>query len=124
MQRFEINLQSKRASEDMTEQTEKGVSRPTNGVGQSYALPIAIVIAGVLIGGAVLLGSNTTRSPVATAGTNQPVEQAVQPTGSLEDVRPVTVEDHIRGNPNAPVKIVEYSDYECHFCKKFHETKN
>lgn len=30
--------------------------------------------------------------------------------------------DHVYGNPNAPIKIVEYSDYECRYCKKVHET--
>jgi protein-disulfide isomerase len=30
----------------------------------------------------------------------------------------VTVEDHIRGNPGAPVALIEYVDFECPFCKK------
>ncbi|MEK7208139.1 MAG: thioredoxin domain-containing protein, partial [Patescibacteria group bacterium] len=30
--------------------------------------------------------------------------------------------DHIKGNPNAELVIVEYSDTECPFCKRFHET--
>jgi protein-disulfide isomerase len=38
------------------------------------------------------------------------------------NVAPVTGEDHILGNPNAPVMIVEYSDFDCPFCKNFHET--
>lgn len=38
-------------------------------------------------------------------------------------VRPVSEErDHIRGNPRAPVTLIEYSDFECPFCKRFHET--
>ena len=35
---------------------------------------------------------------------------------------PITSDDHIRGNRDAPVKIVEYSDTECPFCKAFHVT--
>ena len=28
--------------------------------------------------------------------------------------------DHIYGNPSAPVSLIEYSDFECPFCKRFH----
>ncbi len=34
----------------------------------------------------------------------------------------VTDNDHIRGAKNANVTIVEYSDFECPFCKRFHPT--
>ncbi len=30
--------------------------------------------------------------------------------------------DHVLGNPNAQITIIEYSDYECPFCKQFHPT--
>jgi len=36
--------------------------------------------------------------------------------------QPVTAEDHINGDINAPIKIVEYSDIDCPFCKRFHGT--
>ena len=28
--------------------------------------------------------------------------------------------DHIYGNPDAPISLIEYSDFECPFCKRFH----
>ena len=34
----------------------------------------------------------------------------------------VESDDHVRGNPNAPITIVEFSDFECPFCVRFHET--
>lgn len=87
---------------------------------KNTAIPAAIIIAGVLIAGAVLLkgnGLNTTK-----ANNPQQPQIAQQISGDLEKIRPVSLEDHIRGNPDAPVKIVEYSDTECPFCKRFHET--
>ena len=37
-------------------------------------------------------------------------------------VKPVDGDDHILGNPGAPVKVIEFSDFECPFCKRFHPT--
>ena len=83
-------------------------------------IPIAIIIAGVLIAGAVYLG--TSKGTSTTAVNNQQPQQAAQQTGDLEQMAKITASDHIRGNPDAPVKIVEYSDTECPFCKRFHTT--
>src|SRR3989338_10021269 len=83
-------------------------------------MPIAVVIAGALIAGAVIYsGGKTTNGNTANVPQQQPVAQQ---TGDLEKMTPITSSDHIRGNPDAPVKIVEYSDTECPFCKRFHTT--
>jgi len=39
-------------------------------------------------------------------------------------VWPVDKNDHVRGNPEAAVTLIEYSDFECPFCKRFHATLN
>lgn len=86
----------------------------------TLAMPIAVVIAGALIAGAVIYSSG--KAPAAGTA-NQPQQQQVAAqTGDLEQMTPVTSKDHIRGDINAPVKIVEYSDTECPFCKRFHAT--
>lgn len=77
----------------------------------SYFLPIAIVTAALLIAGAIYLTRSDSTPPAATDETAADVT-----------VRPVDASDHIRGNPNAPILLVEYSDYDCPFCSQFHET--
>lgn len=76
-----------------------------------HAVPTAIVISGILIAIAVFFVQKQPVAPVAPT----PVAPQVR-------VPSVTRDDHVRGNPNAPVVIIEYSDTECPFCKQFHET--
>jgi protein-disulfide isomerase len=35
---------------------------------------------------------------------------------------PSKIDDHIYGNPDAVISLIEYSDFECPFCKAFHST--
>ena len=85
---------------------------------QNLTIPMAIIIAGVLVAGAVFFSNRTI---VPDGGT----DVAQEDDGTSTDlVAPVTENDHIRGDINAPVKIVEYSDFECPFCKRFHGTMN
>ncbi|MBD3311119.1 MAG: thioredoxin domain-containing protein [Candidatus Magasanikbacteria bacterium] len=61
------------------------------------------------------------RAPVAKEPVPVETEQA-QGIDKKISLAPVTGDDHIRGARNAPVTIVEYSDTECPFCKRFHNT--
>lgn len=49
-----------------------------------------------------------------------PNDSTAQPAAGK--IKPITDADHIRGNKNAKLSLVEYSDYECPFCKRFHPT--
>lgn len=80
----------------------------------NLTVPIAIIIAGVLIAGALFFAG---RSAAPTPGHDAGNQQT-----SAENVPAVTAEDHVLGNPDAPIVIVEYSDIECPFCKQFHVT--
>lgn len=79
---------------------------------QKFAVPLAIIVAG----GMIAISLYFVNSKPATAG--------VQQGTVAEEIRGVQEDDHIKGNPNADIVIVEYSDTECPFCKQFHETLN
>lgn len=100
------------------ETKESGTHAPAQN--NNLTIPVAIVIAGALIAGAVYLG--TSKGTETVTGNNQQPRQVAQQTGSLDEMRAISKDDHIRGNPDAPVMIVEYSDFECPFCKRFHPT--
>ena len=61
--------------------------------------------------------AQTAPQAVAPQQGNQAAVQA--PAGKVKEV---TNDERIRGNKNAKVTLVEYSDYECPFCKNFHPT--
>lgn len=50
-------------------------------------------------------------------------QQQQQANQKAQNVQPVSVEDdHIYGNTDAVVSLIEYSDFECPYCKRFHPT--
>jgi len=102
-----------------TSQNDVQATAPVQTQSNPFIIPGAILIGFALIAAAIFFSGNTSPAPVAgnpTPGANQ---QEAQGGG---EVRPVDADDHIRGNPNAPIVIVEYSDYDCPFCKNYHET--
>lgn len=68
-----------------------------------------------------------------TTGTNQGTDTAPPPAqqgpsqGKMTSeeaakIPEVTARDHVRGASNPQVYLIEYSDYECPFCARFHPT--
>lgn len=94
-------------------------------------VPVAIVIAGALIAGAIYFGNTDTSKIAGSENVNEAEEIKVEqpqdtkeaaPENTIGDIRPVGGQDHIRGSEDAKITIIEYSDIECPFCKKFHPT--
>lgn len=81
------------------------------------AVPISIVVAGLIIAGAVIYINGPDLSERA-------VKDIAEDTAlkEISGLRPIDKDDHVFGNPDAEVMVVEYSDTECPFCKRFHTT--
>jgi protein-disulfide isomerase len=78
----------------------------------NLALPIAIVLAGLIVAGAMFYTNKN-------GSVAKPEEKKVtQPLS----VAPVTDADSIQGSKDADVVVIEYSDTECPYCKVFHNT--
>jgi len=84
------------------------------------SIPLAIVVAGLLIAGAVYLSGSKAQDTAVVAG-NQVKNDTQTATASIA-LRGITVTDHSLGNPEADIAMVEFSDTECPFCKNFHNT--
>lgn len=84
-----------------------------------YLTPISIVLAGIMISIAVLLGSrsngvlsvNVTPTPTVVI----PEEENPTTTTTIDD------DPYLGNKETAKVAIVEFSDYECPFCKRHHQ---
>ncbi|TAL57557.1 MAG: hypothetical protein EPN85_13820, partial [Bacteroidetes bacterium] len=93
-------------------------------------------LAVVLILGAYFLGSFQAKVQVLENRASQPstIQAAVvnptpdtavaaaPPTQQAVKRPELTADEHVRGNKNAKITLVEYSDMECPFCKRFHPT--
>ncbi len=75
-----------------------------------FLIPIAVIVAGALVAGAVFFKS---KGPAAPVEDGQPVDVTVSE---------VSDSDHLLGSPNAELVIVEFSDIDCPYCAVFHAT--
>ncbi|MBD3279457.1 MAG: thioredoxin domain-containing protein [Candidatus Pacebacteria bacterium] len=97
-------------------------------INQNFGLIMLIGISFVI---GFLVGSLWTENQLLKSNkisdANQPQvagDQPQVPAGpseeTLKKVPKVSKDDHIRGKQNAKIVLIEYSDYECPFCSRFH----
>lgn len=99
-------------------------AQKASGVNQ-WSVPAAIIAAGIIVALAIMYGGAGKRDQ-ARQGANIPAAQ--QQAGIPEqkekeiNVKAVSAADHVLGGAAAEVIVIEYSDLECPFCKRFHST--
>ena len=75
-----------------------------------FILPGAILLAALIVSGTLLFTRGGGTAQIGGAGTKDPAEKV--------DLK-VVASDHVLGDPNAKVTIIEFSDFECPFCRSF-----
>lgn len=92
------------------------MSQPSSTLMKDLLIPISIVIAGIAVGAGMYFGGAPAK------GSDVPVAQPEKVADNTSKINPITDKDHVKGNRNAEIKIVEYSDFDCPFCSRFHDT--
>ncbi|TAL49251.1 disulfide bond formation protein DsbA [Patescibacteria group bacterium] len=80
-------------------------------------IPLSIIIAGAFVGIGIYFAKTANPREIRTDAGKSALSNLEEIT-----VNPLSTDDHILGNPNASVVIIEFSDTECPFCKTFHPT--
>ena len=101
-----------------TQQTVQPVAAATP-IWRDLLIPASIMIAGVAIGlGLFFSGGSQAQYAVA------PTAAAPEEVDNTEKVAPVVAPDYNKGSDDASVTIIEYSDFDCPFCSRFHDSMN
>ncbi len=98
-----------------TEETKAELVQSQN----KFIMPVSIIIAGIIIAGAVVYSSNNNN---IARNTNTVVAQKTAQKPIAVDIKNVdTKNEPYIGNPNAPVTIAYWFDFQCPFCRRFEE---
>lgn len=93
---------------------------------QPYLLFTAIIIAGLLIAGAIVLKQDNAEQKAQSANSALNADSKSKKDKNEIKIDPKNIniagegDDPMLGNPNAPITMAVFKDFQCHFCKKLH----
>jgi len=120
----EINRKERSAIDNMKPQAAFKLGL-LGGLGVIFAIGFFILLGMMINGKDLSLGKgaddNVSNNNNIVANTNQ---NNPTPTNTAINVKGLSDEDWVRGDKNAKITIVEFSDLECPFCTRFHNTMN
>lgn len=82
----------------------------------------ATAVVGMLIILPRVYAAKSSNTGTAYTNTSAPTNTNTADAPSYNNVKAVTSDDYVRGDKNAKLTLIEYSDYECPYCKRFHST--
>lgn len=81
------------------------------------ALPVSILLAGLIISGTLLYTKDSVNNNLDPRAANIGAQTAPAPQGQVNLT--LNSNDHVLGLTNAKITIIEYSDFQCPFCRTF-----
>lgn len=89
---------------------------PNNKKENSLSVPVAIIAAGIIVAAAVFFSRGSSLSVLNSENNQVKTQIAKTPSINLAGVKAT---DHLLGNPDAKIVLMEYADLECPACKYF-----